>query len=301
LGAYMSFINIHGLIDKIAVGLGAKFIPKYFRESIHSQGFDEHLQNVSLELPEVKAEGDYELSAATLVGELQAAFRLVQWRGERCSSVIYHHGANEIPFDYGFRRIFSLKRGDIPLNLFLVRAPFHRSMKEFQQGIRAFANFIAMLAVSVHLIEQLVQYNKKHSAGQILVAGTSLGGFITNLHHINYNSADFYTPLLAGTAMDDAFLHSVYSRAVAKHAKENSAAISSVLNFEEEFKAADNSNVFPLLARFDEIIRYELQKASYGNRPVVTINKGHTTGALSYEYLRQHILKFLPANVGIKT
>ena len=174
-------------------------------------------------------------------------------------------------------------------------------MKEFQQGIRAFANFIAMLAVSVHLIEQLVQYNKKHSTGQILVAGTSLGGFITNLHHIHYNSADFYTPLLAGTAMDDAFLHSVYSRAVAKHAKENSAAISSVLNFEEEFKAADNSNVFPLLARFDEIIRYELQKASYGNRPVVTINKGHTTGALSYEHLRQHILKFLPGNVGIKT
>ncbi len=292
-------MNIHGLIDKVALGLGAKFMPKYFRDSIHSQGFAEHLQDVSLVLPEITGEGDYELSAGTLVGELQAAFRLAQWKGKSCSSIIYHHGASEIPFDYGFRRIFSLKRGNIPLNLFLVRAPFHGSMKEFQQGIRTLANFVAMLAVSVRLIEQLVQYNKMHSTGQVLVAGTSLGGFITNLHHIHFNSADFYTPLLAGTAMDDVFLNSIYSRAVAKHAIENSAAIGPVLNFEEEFKAGEDSNVFPLLARFDQIIRYELQKASYGSRPVVTISRGHTTGALSYKHLRRHIIKFLPDNKGI--
>ncbi len=286
-------MSIHDLIDSVAVGLGALFMPKYFREGIESQTVDEHLEKVSLSCPGISVEGDYEVTADTLVGELPAAFRLARQLPGNLPSVIYHHGASEIPFDYGFKRIFPLQEMDIPASLFLVRAPFHRTMKDFQHGIRTLANLVAMLAVSVRLIEHLVQYNRKRGSGRIIVSGTSLGGFITNLHHIYFNSADFYLPLLAGLAMDDAYLHSSYSAAVAAEAKENPAAIEAVLNFEEAFAAGDNSNVYPLLALHDNLIRYERQKASYGSLPVTTIDRGHTTGAISYAELRGHILKLL--------
>ncbi len=286
-------MSIHGLIDNVAVGLGAKFMPKYFREGIESEGIAENLKNVLIDFPQVTGEGDYELLADTLVGKLSTAFRLAQWIDESHPTVIYHHGASETPFDYGFNRIFPHKKESIPANLFLVRAPFHRSMKDFQQGIRTLANVVAMMAVSVQVIEKLVLYKRSIGSGKILVAGSSLGGFITNLHHIHYNSADYYTPLLAGLVMHDAYLYSAYSRATARGAKENPAKIEAVLNFEKDFADKDNSNVFPLLAVHDQLVRYNLQKNSYGECPVETFDKGHTTGALAYKQLREHVLKRL--------
>ncbi len=286
-------MSIHGLIDKIAVGLGAKFMPKYFRDECESDTVAEHLENVSIDFPEVTGEGDFEVTADTLVGELNAGFRLAQWIDKSHPTIIYHHGASEIPFDYGFNRIFPLKKEKIPANLFLIRAPFHRNMKDFREGICTLSNVVAMLAVSVRLIEHLVQYNRESGIEKILVAGTSLGGFITNLHHIHYHTADIYTPLLAGLSMDDAYLYSVYSRATAQTAKDRPAAVTAVLNFEKEFAETDSRNVFPLLASHDQLVRFEPQKASYGSCAVGTIDKGHTTGALSYRELRNHILKHL--------
>jgi len=286
-------MSIHGVIDQLAVGLGAKFMPKYFREGIDSPPVAEHLKQVNIKMPQIEGEGDYEVNSASLAGDLNPAFRLAQWLGTEYPAVIYHHGAAETPFDYGFKRIFPYRKEKIEANLFLVRAPFHRNMKDFQNGIRTLNNVAAMLAVSVTLIEELVQYNRQAGAGKVLVAGTSLGGFITNLHHIFFNSADVYTPLLAGLAMDDAYLNSVYSMATDLKARENPEAIKEVLNFESGFVSKDNSNVFPLLAVHDRLICHERQKTSYGDLAVEEISKGHTTGALAYRVLREHVLKHL--------
>ncbi len=290
----MQDMSIHGIVDTIAVSLGSKVMPKYFREGAASKSLAENLQRVSLELPEMDGEGDYDLDASTPVGKLNAGVRLAQWVGGDAPTVIYHHGASETPFDYGFKGIFPLQKMDIRANFFLVRAPFHRSMKEFQAGIRTLANVTAMLAVSVCLIEHLVKYCRARNVNRVLVAGTSLGGFITNLHHIHFNSADVYTPLLAGLAMDDAYLVSVYRKAVDPQARENSSGqIKAVLNFEADFSGKDHRNLFPLLARYDRLIRFERQKESYGECPVSVIKKGHTTGALAYGELRRHILEHL--------
>lgn len=284
---------MHGLIDRTALYVGSRFMRKYFREGVDSPSFRQHLDHISLELPLVDAEGGYEVRAETLAGRLEAAFRVAQWPGDHYPVIIYHHGASEIPFDYGFRRIFPSEKLPVKVNLLLVRAPFHRSLKDFQQGIRTLSNVVAMLAVSVYLIEKLLLCCRERGISQTLVAGTSLGGFISNLHHIYYNSADVYTPLLAGMAMNDAYLRSAYSRAVAQEAKDQPDAIDSILNFEADFASRDSDNVYPLLARFDQIIRYKRQKASYGGRPITTIAKGHTTGALSYRQLRHHVFKHL--------
>ena len=287
-------MSVHGIIDTLAVSLGARFMPKYFRDGAESKSVADTLAEVRLELPKMNEEGDYDLVASTPVGDLNAGVRMAQWVGGDAPTVIYHHGASEIPYDFGFKGIFPLHKTTIPANFFLVRALFHRSMKEFQAGIRTLANVTAMLAVSVCLIEHLVRFCRARDVTQVLIAGSSLGGFITNLHHIHFNSADVYTPLLAGLAMDDAYLVSVYRKAVDGHVREHFAErITEVLNFEDDFSRRDHGNVFPLLARYDRLVRFERQRESYGECPVSIIQKGHTTGALAYGQLRRHILEHL--------
>ena len=66
--------------------------------------------------------------------------------------------------------------------------------------------------------------------------------------------------------------------------------IGNQLNFEEEFIGVKEHNVFPLLARFDQVVRYERQKFAYEGYKVYSINRGHFTGALDIAALRRHIL-----------
>ncbi len=286
-------MNIHRMIDVTSISIGSKFFPKYFRDGIDTPSFSEHLRQVVVMMPDIYETGDYEVVSDTLSGKIGSGFRVAQWLGAEYPSIIYHHGANEIPFDYGFRHIFPHEKVKIPANLFLIRAPFHKSRKEFSEGLATLSNFVMMMAVSVALIEQVVEHIKKESDQKVLVAGSSLGGFITNLHHIYFHSADVYTPLIAGTAIDDAFLNSVYSKSVSEKAKSQPEKFGKIMNFKHDFATVSHQNVFPLLARHDAIIRYDVQKKSYGACPVETFEKGHATGALSYKVLRNHMLKHL--------
>lgn len=294
----MSSVNRHRVIDTLAISAGSMFFPKYFRNKVESVSFEEHLQAVKIQVPVIEAEQTCEMTAETLVGELNSALRLAQWKGSDYPSIIYHHGASEIPFDYGFKNIFPFSKVDIEANLFLVRAPFHAQRKDFLGGMAATENWLAMKAVSLHVIEQTIGQIRLTSGQPILVGGTSLGGFITNLHHVHFNSADVYTPLLAGLAMDDAFLNSVYSKSVAASAKRQPEIMKELFDFQPSFDACGHShdNVFPLLGRHDAIIRFQQQKASYSGLAVEVIDKGHTTGALAYDALREHMLKYLERN-----
>jgi len=288
----MSELNRHGLIDTVAISAGALFFPGYFRNKVESVSFEEHLKGISLKVPELNDEKEYNIKTSTLVGELDAAVRLVQWKGTEYPTVIYHHGAMEIPYDYGFKNIFPLNKVAVPVNLFLIRAPFHTQRKSFMKGMVATENWLAMMAVSIQVIEQVIGQVRSKSDQQILLGGTSLGGFVSNLHHIHFNSADVYTPLLAGLAMHDTFLYSVYRKAVDKFPKSQPELMTRLFDFQPAFEQSghQHNHVFPLLGKYDAIVRFEVQRDSYAGLVVETMEKGHTTGALSYEALRKHML-----------
>ena len=152
---------------------------------------------------------------------------------------------------------------------------------------------MAMLSVSVKLIEQLVSYSREKGTSCVVISGISLGGWVTNLHHTYFNSADYYKPLMAGAGLAEVFLNSVYEKLAAPLAKENPEQVRKILNFDDDFAKKDNSNVFPLLGRYDQIIRFERQKQCYNERLITVLEKGHITGALTYGKLRQHILENL--------
>lgn len=306
-----SVMNKHYLIDTVAISVGAFFYPKYFRNKVKSKSLTEHFNEIALDMPKIEFttnadKQEYDVNVSSFIGSLNAGFCLQQWLGLEYPTIIYHHGASEIPYDYGFKNIFPVhKKGSaaIKANLFSVRAVFHDNRKNFMQGMAKTENWLVMMAVSVKVIEQIIaqvrqqeQHQQKSKAhedkqGIITVSGTSLGGFITNLHHIYYNSADRYKPLLAGTAMHEAFLNSVYSRSVDKAALRDVETMTELFDFQKEFAKNDKGNVFPLLAKHDAIVQYKVQGDSYAGLEIATIDKGHVTGALSYNLLRQHILK----------
>lgn len=282
-------MSIHGLIDRASTTLGSRFMAKAFREGLETAPLQEHLDSLELSLPNIEEEGEYGVTASTLAGELDALFRIAQWRGSNYPTVIYHHGAAETPFDYGFKKIFPLKKIDIKANLILLRAPFHESLKDYKAGIVNLNNYLAMIATSISLIERLTAYIREESSDLIVISGTSLGGYITNFHHIFFDSASYYVPLLAGVNMYHTLFESIYAKGVVATSAADKEKLNELLNFTAEFAEQDNSNVYPLLAADDQIVRLDVQEKSYGDVPVQTFAKGHVTGALAGTAIRDHI------------
>lgn len=288
-------MSYHGLIDEVSVRLGALFSPKYFREGADSAPIEDHLQSTRLVgALDIEQSGEQELLLDSQVGELTAAVLNEAWAGSEFPAVIYHHGASEIPYDYGFRHIFPRVdphcRG---VNLFALRAPWHGSRADFSRGSARLSRWMAMLAASVRIAEETVTLLRETGVPAIAISGTSLGGFVTNLHHIHFGSADLYFPVLAGLAMDEPYLDSVYSRSVAPLKKGEVQLIRRRLNFEEGFSSRTHDGVFPLLALHDRLLTYRRQLASYGGCPAETLNRGHVTGAVAFSAIRDHVLSRL--------
>jgi hypothetical protein len=66
-----------------------------------------------------------------------------------------------------------------------------------------------------------------------------------------------------------------------------------VLDFEEEFTAVGADDCFSLLARYDRIIEYGRQHPAYERMPLSVLDKGHVTGSLATNRLREHVLRTL--------
>jgi len=155
------------------------------------------------------------------------------------------------------------------------------------------SNFMAMIATSVRLNEEIINEIRKVAPGPIITNGISLGGWITNLHRGIFNTSTAYVPLLAGAYLGELFLKSKYRKLTSDIALENPEKIRRLLNFDQCFKSQNTQNVFPLLARHDQFIEYEVQKKTYNGYPLKTIERGHVTGALTTGALADHLLSVL--------
>jgi predicted esterase YcpF (UPF0227 family) len=295
-------MNIHSLADVVTVDL-SRFVAgdkKIFSQSIDSPSIAEHMEAVELRVPDFHGLGQYEVIADTLVGRIDPGFLVYQWLGGDHPTVLYHHGNSERPFDFGmfskntFKWIFARPMGPIDANLIAIRAPFHQGpLTPYLRKMGHVRNAAAMIATSVVMIEHLVGRLKKATSGHLMVAGISLGGWITNLHKIRFDTADVYVPLLAGAALAEVFLGGIYRKVTGELALENPSAIRRIFNFEKEFKAAPNGDVFPLLAAHDRIIDYQRQKQCYSDCSIQVVDRGHSTASRSPRLLRQHILTHL--------
>lgn len=300
-------MNKHILFDKLTVA-AASFVAgkkKFFSKSAESLTFKELIQEIDIETPDFKGENTYELILKSKKGNLNAAFKIEKWLGFNYPTIIYHHGNNERPFDYGkraknsFFKIFVKSRDDFNANLIVVRAPYHDcSLKEYQEKMTILENFMMMITCSVKINEAIIKKIREKSQTPVYTCGISLGGWVTNLHRSLYNTSTFYIPLLAGTFLGELFAESEYRKLTGKAALENLENVRRLLNFNELFLKIKKQNVYPLLAEYDQFIEFRIQKESYRGIDVRIIKTGHITALLNLEIIRKHIFAIVNKKSG---
>jgi hypothetical protein len=285
---------LHEGIDRLHVAITSRIVPAVFRHGLASPSLHDHIAAVQLQLPPLTTARHYTLTAHTLVGGLVAGFQVRLGPQPELPVLVYHHGIGEMPYDKSFRGIFR-RPVPMPAHLVAVRAPYHRTWLDLIPALATLGNFLALCAVSVSLIETLRRYFVARGARGCLVAGTSLGGFLSLLHHLTYGTAESYAPLLAGPDLSHIMLCSHFRRFLAPSALNQAAHLQALLDFRQALLASPTRRVFPLLARYDLDMLYAHHAAGYAASgiPVVTIDRGHITGALAFAALRAHLLTCL--------
>lgn len=290
-------MNAYGLLDQFAMSMGSVAAKKYkyFRKSVESKRVSNLLKEMSADVPKITGEGYYTVDIQFEGKSEEAAFKVAQWKGNNYPTIIYHHGAAEGSYDFSFNNILAKKKSDIQANLIGIQALFNHSNKEFMESIAHLSNYTGMLAGSVLLIEGLIEQIRQISNQKIVVTGTSLGGFVTNLHFAYYNTADLYKPMLAGARIGDVFVNSAYSKMTSDNGKANAETLCDVLDFWNDVRDKNQDNLFPLLAKYDQLIKYDVHRVDFEAEHVTIIPYGHSSGAAKFKILRQHILNGLDA------
>lgn len=288
-------MNAYGLLDEFAMSMGSAAAKKYkyFRKSVESKRVCDLLKEMSVDVPKINGEGYYTVDIVVEGKTEEAAFKVAQWKGNEYPTIIYHHGAAEGSYDFSFNRILAKKKSNIQANLIGIQALFNHSNKEFMESIAYLSNYMEMLAGSVLLIEGLIEQIRQTSDQKIVVTGTSLGGFVTNLHFAYYNTADLYKPMLAGARIGDVFVDSAYSKMTSDNGKANAETLHDVLDFWNDVRNKNQDNLFVLLAKYDQLIKYDVHRVDFDAEHVTIIPYGHSTGATKFKRLREHVLSGL--------
>jgi hypothetical protein len=296
--------NIHELIDVATIRTSALLLreTKFFARSLDSRPLVAVVNGSEASVDEIHRPGERTVTVDTPVGTFEAAYMPWQWLGPGYPTVVYHHGSGERPFDFGrfssnsFRRLFVAAGETIPANLVAVRAPFHDgSNVDYARAMGDLENFVGMLAASVGLIDALVSRASDRTGSPVLASGISLGGWAVNLHRACFDTVDRYVPILAGAALGEMFVSSVYRKMTAGPARRRPDLLREVLDFEPEFTAVGADDCAPLLARYDRIIEYDRQRPAYEGMSPSVLNRGHVTGSLATDRLREHVLGVLSA------
>lgn len=285
-------MGLYEFIDNYSMSVGGALVKKkYFSQGVESRKIKEWLDLVKIDFSKINGEGYYPIKVQYDGVTSKAAFRIEQWKGVQYPTIIYHHGAAEGSYDFSFNRILKKDKSNIKANLIAIQALFNHSNKEFMDSILNLSNYTLMLAASVLIVENIINQIRKISNSKIIVTGTSMGGFVTNLHFTYYNTADHYKPLLSGARIGDVFINSAYSKVTSANGRMNPDKLRYALNFEDDIRKMEQKNLFPLLAKHDQIIKYDLQSLDYNPRQVSIMPFGHATGATKFKLLRRHILK----------
>jgi hypothetical protein len=294
--------NIHELIDVGTIGASTLLLrdAKFFTRSLDSPPLIEVASESEASVDDLSSAGERTVPVETPIGRFEAAYMPWQWRGPEYPTLIYHHGSGERPFDFGrfssnsFRRLFAATDEVIPANIIVVRAPFHDgSNMDYARVMGELKNFVGMLAASAALIDALGTQADDQASGPVLASGISLGGWAVNLHRACFDTVDRYAPIFAGAALGEMFVSSVYRKMTAAAAQRRSSHLREVLDFEEEFRTVEAANCTPLLARHDRIIEYDRQRPAYAGMSLSVLEKGHITGSLATDRLREHVLRVL--------
>ncbi|MFP4484086.1 MAG: hypothetical protein ACLFO1_04460 [Spirochaetaceae bacterium] len=302
----------HELMDTLVARMGGLYGEslKFFRRGLESPHVGELIRRTEIPELDVDGAGEQEVTASAAGERLTTRFSVLSRAEPRAPVLLFHHGSGDCPYHSRIRSILGdgLHEngvGDIAATVIATDSPFNRTRKEYYDAVGDLRSFATMLALSAALMESLVRAVRARApradggavtpggCSKVTVSGISLGGWVANLHHAYFGSADEYRPIFAGAAPDALFLDSAYARLASHRVQEDPEAVTHALNFEDAFRVRDNAKVFPLMARYDQYVRYERQSGVYAPENVTVMEKGHITGGAANGELRRFLLESL--------
>jgi hypothetical protein len=181
----------------------------------------------------------------------------------------------------------------------LLRAAYHDGpLKEYTRAAGDLARWMAILAASVVGARAVLDHYGRDEARTTVLAGFSLGGWVTNLHRAYDGSADRYVPMLAGAHLASQMLDSSYRHMTSRRARIDADRLRERLDFADDLRAA-TAPVAPLLARHDRYARADDQQGDYAGWPITWLDTGHVGAALAGDQLRAHVLRQLPSTAEV--
>ena len=285
-------MNAHAWLDTAALAAGSLYgdSVKFFREGTDSESLFRVARRTTAEFSGGMTCGEYHIPVTCSSQEGTARFSLISYQDPRLPLLIFCHGSGEHDYTRRIKRILP-DRMRAKFNLAAISIPCNRNLKEYLHGIGSLERFCFLIASSVAVAEQVRIFYQSKGASRVILSGISLGGWVTNLHAALHGTMDEYRPICAGAALDDLFTSSEYRKMAARKVKGQEVRLYEVLNFEREFSDCDRTHVHPLLARYDQYIRYERKKVCYLPKKVRIIDKGNGTTAMDYRALQEFLLE----------
>lgn len=293
--------RLHIAMDRgaVAPGVFGGERVRFFRRSIDGPGWEEHVAIATPDVAELEVGVPSEVRVATLAGPLSVGVLLVHEGRDGAPLLVTHHGNGERAFDLGRRAKNFLNKallnGERPdATVVLLRAPFHDGrLRAYTDAAGDLTTWMSMLAASVRGVEAVLARYGEGRGRPSMVAGLSLGGWVTNLHRAFLNTATLYGPMLAGARLGHQMVDSSYRRMVSRPMLANADQLRLRLDFDREFRAVADHNVAALLARHDQFARFDHQAVDYGDAPIRVLETGHIGATLDGQALRQHVLQGL--------
>ena len=258
----------------------------------HSTGFkadslESHLNETLVRLPDVLKPGHNTIMVQTKFGNLAAGVYVKSWHGPEFPTIVHHHGTMEQPYEWRFSTMFNAEDSR-RFNLIAVKTVYHeRFFHYFLAASDDLDKITATHAASIEIIQAVLQHASFKESPLTVVTGYSMGGFVTLLHHVFYNSADLYFPFGAGLDFAHLALEVIPA---------DPAALANpkdwIRNFDltDRWKTLNHENVFPVMALRDAFFHFEVQRPLFGDIEVEVWDTGHTVGALQLSRIRDFIV-----------
>jgi hypothetical protein len=282
-------MNRHVIADRMLLFVINRFGKPFFSRSVESPPFEAHLAAVEVPRLEIHGTGLVEFTANTLAGKVNQRINVLHYNGNDAPLLVYNMGGGEAPFDHTIRKVYPPDAAT-ELNVVAVEAPWQRTKQQLAAAFAHLNTYLAMIAVAVATTEHVIRAQAFCSARTKLVAGTSLGGFVSNRHHLAFDSADAYLPFVAGTRHGDIFLTTVNASPIARSQPDY---LRERLNFDQAWLDKAHPTVFPHLARYDQLNRLEVQSPSYGDMPVDVWEGGHISHISQPDRIRHKIAQVM--------
>jgi hypothetical protein len=205
-------------------------------------------------------------------------------------TIIYHHGAGQFNYANMLRKGLGENFWN-KYNVFSIKAQHHNDIKDYLSNcMNSFLNWQLTFAGSVQAMEEIVRFHKNRNRNPIISIGTSMGGIVTSLHFLVFNSADIYFPIVAYPNVGEIFLGRAYKYAVNKlNERRKNRSYFDSFSFENNFSEDNKKKIYPILAKHDWYIDFEKAAMFWKGYDVEVYNLGHRSIIVKLDEIHRYI------------